>query len=123
MREVRSEKSYVAFIFDDELRNSRSARAIRLAPDDADQLAGGWQPSSLFLRINLLAFQEHIQSARTSHLQPHGNSKLSFNRRFEAHGLNLDIASDEAALDFDRHMPDLARKSQLHFIALRVHPI
>jgi hypothetical protein len=68
-----------------------------------DDLVSGWQPPSLFLRIDFMVIDEDVECAWAAHANASGNLQLAFDALFQAHGPSADITSKETALDFHNH--------------------
>ena len=60
---------------------------------------------AFLLRVDLLAVYKNIQRPRRADTQVSGQTQFTFYGILEAHGLHLDIASEEAAFDLDLHTP------------------
>ena len=69
----------------------------------SNDLVRGRQPASLFLGIDFLPVNESVKRAWPAQANALGNLQFAFDALFQAHGLRLDVASKETALDFDGH--------------------
>ncbi len=57
----------------------------------------------LLFGVDLFAVDEDIQCPRSAHSQPDRDVKFTLDIVFKAHGPSFDVASEEAAFDFDAH--------------------
>lgn len=72
----------------------------------ADQVNDfGWirRTLRLFFREDLFTADEDIQRTRSAGTHLNGNSELTLDVVFEAHGLGFDVRSKKAAFDLDIH--------------------
>ena len=59
--------------------------------------------TAALIRVNLLPVHIHVECARTAHFHRHRLFEFAFQILFQAHGLNFNVMSEEAALDDDFH--------------------
>jgi hypothetical protein len=60
--------------------------------------------SGFLLRKDPVPIEENFKCAKAAHFDFRWNLQLTFNGFFQAPGLSFDIASHEAAFDFDGHI-------------------
>ena len=56
------------------------------------------------MREDFLAVGEYVEGAGAAHLDLNGDVEFAFDVLFQAHGLGLQVVSEEAALDDDFHV-------------------
>ena len=71
--------------------------------DRLEHLAYIGHASCLCLGKNSIAVDVDVQCTRHARAEFHGDPGLLFDVLFQAHGLGLDVLSEEAALDGDFH--------------------
>jgi hypothetical protein len=61
----------------------------------------------LLVGIDLLSVGKNVERSRTAHADTNWNLQFTLNVLLQAHGLYLQVASEEAALDYDIHRTPL----------------
>jgi hypothetical protein len=79
-------------------------RSGRPSANQLDQFISGGQTACTLFRVDLFAIHIDIERARAAGTHPNRNRQLTFHIVLEAHGLQFEIASKEAAFDLDLHI-------------------
>jgi len=72
-------------------------------PQRGNQLRRGRHAASFGFRVDGFPIYDHVQRPWRAHLHFDGYPHFALDVLFQAHGLCLDVVSEEAAFDFDVH--------------------